>query len=194
MSRLITFGCSYTYGFSLPDSGNSSSSQYSWASLLADILNLRLVNLSQSGSSNLEILTALLNYNFLPDDLVIVQWSFYNRDTVFHPTKGCIQIGPWETYEHYKEWATVHTIHDLKIKSLLSIHHAWEHLTLLGIDFKFLNIDEKYPMTKWTTDIKFLKTSFKDYENVYPKANDDVHPGVECHAKIAEEIFNEMNK
>jgi hypothetical protein len=194
MNRLITFGCSYTYGFALPDSNMSNASEYAWPTLLANKLNLRLINLGHSGSSNLEILNTILNYNFLPGDKVIVQWSFYNRDTIFHPTKGCIQVGPWEEYAYYDEWAVVHTLYDLKNKSLLNIHHAWQHLKMLDVDFDFLNIDEPYGKTRWSTDIKFLKTSFKDYENVYPKANDGVHPGVECHAKVAEEIFNEMSK
>lgn len=199
MDRLITFGCSYTYGFGLPDcyvndfDPGPFASQHSWAAILAKKLNRRLVNLSHSGSSNLEILNSVLNYNFLPDDKVIVQWSFTDRDTIFHPTKGNIQIGPWESYEHFKEWLKIHSAYDLTVKSWLYMHHAQQHLKLLNVDFSFLNIIELNQKPRWASNIEFLKTNFKDFQDAYPKAKDNVHPGIECHVSVAEEIYKEIN-
>lgn len=198
MDRLITFGCSYTFGHSLDDCylGNGKpgpvASKLAWPEQLASQMNLRCVNLGQSGSSNLEILNEVLNYSFQPNDFVIVQWSFKDRDTVFHPTKGCIQIGPWEEYENLREWTKVHTAYDLKIRSKMYIHHAYLHLKSLNVKFKFLTIESIDYGPQWFKDVEFLQTSFKDIQEKFPKALDNYHPGKECHTFVANSIFNEL--
>jgi hypothetical protein len=198
MNRLITFGCSYTFGHSLDDCylGNGRpgpiASKLAWPEQLAHKLNLRCINLGQSGAGNLEILNNILNYSFQPDDVVIVQWSFKDRDTIFHPTKGCIQIGPWGDYENLKEWTKVHSAYDLKIRSKLYMHQASLYLDSLTITFKFLRIEDIDNGPKWFNNIKFLQTNFKDVQEQFPKALDDYHPGTECHAFIANSIFDEI--
>jgi hypothetical protein len=59
MSRLITFGDSFTFGHHLPDPNTQS-----WPAILADLLNRELVNVADPGASNIEILTAILSFDF----------------------------------------------------------------------------------------------------------------------------------
>jgi hypothetical protein len=87
MKRLIAAGCSLTYGHGLPDCVDKNNkkhpgpnpSKMAWPSLIADKLNRSCINLSCPGASNKQIWHTLLNFNFEPDDIVIVYWSFIHR-------------------------------------------------------------------------------------------------------------------
>jgi hypothetical protein len=74
MSRLVAFGCSYTYGKDL-----EKPNQDSWPSVLAGLLNLECVNQSIVGAGNLEILWNILNFDFQDDDQVFIMWSHFTR-------------------------------------------------------------------------------------------------------------------
>ena len=78
MSRLITFGDSFTYGHHLVDNNKQA-----WPAVLGTIMNLPVVNVAQPGSSNVEILAEILNFEFKDNDLVIIGWTFVERDIVF---------------------------------------------------------------------------------------------------------------
>jgi hypothetical protein len=69
--RLVTFGCSFTYGQGLPDcpTGVEAPSQYSWPYLLSSQLDRQLVNRGIPGASNLQILNEILNFEFEETDL-----------------------------------------------------------------------------------------------------------------------------
>lgn len=86
MPRLVTFGCSFVYGHGLPDcymkfnrGAGPNPSKYAWPNLLAKRLGYECVNLSRPGSGNLQIFMEILHTKFLPDDLVIIAWSFFPR-------------------------------------------------------------------------------------------------------------------
>jgi hypothetical protein len=87
MKRLIAAGCSLTYGHGLPDCVDKYNqkhpgpepSKIAWPGLLADKLNRSCINLGCPGASNKQIWHTLLNFNFEPDDIVIVYWSFIHR-------------------------------------------------------------------------------------------------------------------
>jgi len=82
MSRLITFGCSHTFGQALPDVWNnirSGPSKYAWPQLLADKLNIECVNLGIPGASNKQIWFRIVKIKFEPNDIVIILWSSQPR-------------------------------------------------------------------------------------------------------------------
>ena len=74
MSRLVAFGCSYTYGYGLsdchiePNKPGPNPSKLAWPSLLANMLDLEVVNCSNIGASNIHILWRLINFDFKNDD------------------------------------------------------------------------------------------------------------------------------
>jgi len=91
MKRLITFGCSHTFGHYLPDEQGSPNthldppSKFAWPFLLSNKLGYsECYNEAQCGASNIEILNKLIMFNYAEHDVVIVLWSYLKRDTIFH--------------------------------------------------------------------------------------------------------------
>ena len=142
--RLITFGDSYTYGQYLP-----SPVTQSWPAQLADLLNCSLVNTAQPGSSNLEILTTILNFPFEENDLVIIGWTYPDRDVIFkeesffkklfnkenHTIIDKFRIGAGQqTDKRIKHFYQAHTNFDLSVRSGLYTHYAELFLNSHGIN------------------------------------------------------------
>ena len=93
--RLVTFGCSHTFGAGLPDVWDFENhtpiftqgpSKYAWPQLLADKLNIECVNAGFTGASNKKIWWNALNFDYQNTDIVIILWSFLSR--------SCIITGP----------------------------------------------------------------------------------------------------
>jgi len=146
MSRLITFGCSYTYGQGLPDCENtvvntgiknfyinsSTSSKQGWPSILSKQLDLELVNISAPGASNFEILHNILNFKFKETDTVIIMWSHYLRDLYFRNFLTWIcskyRLGVWQKHfmvrKIVRKWIEQMNERDFNLKSWVYIHHA----------------------------------------------------------------------
>ena len=72
--RLITHGCSFTYGEEL-----SNPSASCWPRLIADSLDIELLNLAKPSYSNDGILEDISAIDLGPDDLVIICWTTYLR-------------------------------------------------------------------------------------------------------------------
>jgi hypothetical protein len=97
MTRLITFGCSHTFGQALPDLWNhknnktmtdsennknwnrdtSSPSKYAWPQLLADKLNFECINCAKIGASNKEIWNIILNTKLYKTDVIVILWTVH---------------------------------------------------------------------------------------------------------------------
>ena len=148
--RLITFGDSYTYGSCLP-----SPEMQAWPAQLADLLKCPLVNTAQPGSSNLEILTNILNFPFVSNDLVVIGWTYPDRDVIFKEEsffkklfnkenhtiidKFRIRAGqrPDKRIEHFYQ---AHTNFDLAVRSGLYTHYAELFLNSYSIsNYHFLS-------------------------------------------------------
>ena len=83
MNRLVTFGCSHTYGQALPDVWDYENnkeittqgpSKYAWSQILSDKLNLECINLGSPGASNKEVWFHIVNTEFKKSDIVIILW------------------------------------------------------------------------------------------------------------------------
>ncbi len=190
--RLITLGCSFTFGHGLadcfvpPDSSGKLPSKLAWPSLLSTDLNLLLVNNSRPGASNLEILYNLLEFNILSTDLVIIMWSFPDRDLIFQ-NKDKIFLGTWEKNDLVKYWALTHNTEDLAFRSWLYIHHASCYLSQKGI--KFYNIFANYEkLREYKPD--FLNIDYLPYDmsEKIDYSPDNMHPGPETHRLLADKL------
>ena len=73
--RIITFGCSFTYGHYLEHDQKQPSTS-AWPSMLGTLMGLEVINKAIPGASNLEILLSILKFKFLKDDIVIVGGKF----------------------------------------------------------------------------------------------------------------------
>ena len=123
--RLITHGCSFTYGEELQDPNTGS-----WPALVADQLGVELVNLGQPAYSNDAILQDIVaqDINNIPaghqpswenyTDLVIICWTTYLR-MQYQDQAGWFTIWPgreykknilkWNKYDDLREGLTKHT-------------------------------------------------------------------------------------
>lgn len=209
--RLITFGCSCTFGQALPDIWDykknipileQGPSKYAWPQLLADKLNLECVNLGIPGSSNKEIWYTILNTEFFKDDIVIVMWSFFDR--------WCVIKKDELKYIRHQEslfFKYFHDDYDMLLDFYLRINHIQfflqnkvkllkhtiakenpNHMTL-----NYNPMEEKneniYDVPNWNQVI------FSDAclpMNIKPYAMDHNHPGIKAHEFCANKIETEL--
>jgi hypothetical protein len=195
MARLVSFGCSYTVGVSLPDNHHLAPypgipSIYAWPKVLADLLNVPCENLAVGGSGNLEILWKILNTKFLPGDVVCIAWSHFSRDMLFDEKLGKQRINENTSYLNTtlsKRWLMVHSDYDFTMRNWLYIHHAHIHLKNLGIEtyhaFGAHDIDVQIKPDCLNID-NITNTYFLDLD----KGADNSHPGVQSNKLFAENI------
>jgi hypothetical protein len=148
-NRLVTFGCSYTYGQGLPDCqsnrilgftfDSSKPSKLGWAQQVADALGLALINQAKPGASNLEILYAILEFKFEKTDTVVIMWSHSLRDmfikTSFNMFPSRKQLGSWKTSSIALKWAAQLSEHDYAMRTWIYMHHAGLYLNKQNLQF-----------------------------------------------------------
>ncbi len=116
MSRLVTFGCSFTYGHGLPDcryDGDSeeyndpkqveSPSKYAWPQVAADTLGVECVNMAKPGIGNKHILYRIVNFDFEPTDIVVVMWSYFDRHSVILNNGSVEDLSAWRISDDNQE-------------------------------------------------------------------------------------------
>lgn len=206
MTRLISFGCSFTYGHGLEDcfvketnNPGEYPSKFSWPYILSKKLGIECINMGKPGASNFEILEKILNFNFLKTDIMITMWSYYSRDLVYDENKKPIRLLTGVNSEKYIHWVELHSNYDLILKSWFYMHHAHQYMKNLDIKFYFLSnsfVDENFQKNKpkWAHDINLFPTNFEILNRTYPRALDNCHPGPKAHIAAAEEIFNYILK
>jgi hypothetical protein len=200
MSKIIAFGCSFTYGHGLSDcwKGNSRAGDFaskkSWPSLLANFLNKECVNLSYPGCSNIGILNSVLSYKFEENDIVVILWTYTDRDLVFQLDESPIRILVGVDSNLIRPWSEVHNTYDLEIRSWFNIHHVYHYLKNINVKFYFLRINLKNNIPDWAKQIHFLNADIQLLKKIYPPALDGEHPGEMCHQEYAHLVWNEIIK
>ena len=198
--RLVTFGCSITYGHGLSDCITNNQepgdvpSEFSWPAVLSQSLDLELVNQGECGASNHKILCNILQYNFKPDDIVVIMWTFPDRDLIygkknfFTGKQAVSSIGIWVDDELATNWKATHSAEDNSTKTWFHLHHSYLHLKLLNL--KSYNFIVDYDMIKRYKP-KFINVPLHNIKvsklNV-DFALDNMHPGPQTHKNIAEKI------
>ena len=190
MSRLVTFGCSLTYGQHLNDRHSES-----WPAQLSNKLDLFCDNQAVNGASNKHIWWKIVNYNFIKSDVVCVLWSHLDRWCVIKHDDITV-INQWETDKNViaKEFYThLHNDFDMTTQSLLMMNHTKMYLDTLGV--KQIHMIAK-PMDTdfaWNTcDIAPIDMSI--IRKKYPLANDNHHPGPQAHKEFAKQIYRYYTK
>jgi len=176
-NRIITFGCSNTYGDSLPDvvgieGGKTPPSKYSWPSVLEKLLNVPVINKAKGGASNKHIWHIILNNKdfFKPDDTVIILWSYFDRycmfqddglikrllrtDTINKKLKDGTDYPGRGLYGNWKEWVKkwfndFETDKDMALDSLCRINHIHLYLNTLGIENYHFTCDDSKDFVKY---------------------------------------------
>lgn len=200
-NRLIAFGCSNTYGQFLPETkANNEPSKYSWPSLLAPKLNRVCYNEARLGAGNLNILHKILRYNFQPNDLVIIGYSFFDRYFMHEYTDNDGHFNELKkfdkNYEVFVKGELVCPHLDARYYWLnwYTIHHAECYLNSLGISNYSFNNAPTYEKIPMPVNIK-LNNFWYDFITKYvDRAADDLHPGPETHRLLSEQIYNKLSE
>lgn len=194
MSRIVSFGCSLTFGQSLPDCilGKKTDlpSQYAWPSVLARLMRRPCKNYGIPGASNLEILHCISSVTeIFPGDVVIVMWSFLERSCVLE-SDTVKQIGPWIDRPEIKTYYQ-HLHSDYTDRFLYPI------LVRHGDALVRKHTDNVYHMEARTTDCFPLSTLGVSIDDAEPFTDatytdtgiDGVHPGIIRHEQLAKKIY-----
>jgi len=213
MPRLVTFGCSNTYGHGLYDccdqhlGAGPHPSNYAWPQLLADKLNYECVNLSQPGSGNYQILITLLKTQLNPDDLVILAFSYFIRYN-FYVMSDKLGNGKTLQLPERKSWMTSNHFQNKVIETFddeyweeknywdnwLTIQHCELYLNSLNINnFSFLNLPNGALETK--PDLIKLNNFWDDIKLIVKDTGlDGKHPGMSSHKNQANKIYEKLGK
>lgn len=193
MANLISFGCSYTYGYGLADCPNREAgpSKFAWPQLVSDKLGMPSINLSKPAAGNAEIFDKVLRYKFVEDDICMILWSHFVRydqckiTENYEPvrkwsgvTKDEVDsmIGPWNAYKNY-----------------MTMHHCSLYLNSIGV--------KSVSAIAFIPDyIKFPKPDFLRINNLIELPNDyvvdnvpDGHPGPKTQQVIAKSMIEGLN-
>ena len=201
MKRLITFGCSHTYGHGLDDCllpnymPGPLPSKYAWPSILRNLLNIKVINLSRPGSSNKMIWKTILDTSLNEDDIVIILWTYRDRWCVFNDTNDNVyeqDIGPWIKNKlskiYYKNF---YSILDTKIDFYNRTNFIHYYLNSKNIKNYHLVYESTKDFPKWN-NVKF-EFDLINYE-LWPKAKDNNHLGISAHEDIAKRIHKILKK
>jgi hypothetical protein len=188
IKRLVTFGCSLTYGQGLTDCWNPQTkregpqpSVQAWPFLVARHLRVGLANESQAGASNKEIFHKLQNYDWQKGDCCIVLWTYLNRTCVIYPD-FIDRYGPWVASTRSKAWLkNVFNDYDANIDLLNYVTHTELFLKTKKIKVCSYFADHFMPIEQ--PEQKMFKNPYIDF------ARDDLHPGRMHHIDFANQVM-----
>ena len=216
--RMIWFGCSHTFGHSLPDcprvvyERGEQPSKYAFPQLVSDAVGRECVNLSWPGSSNKYARFKALQVDYQPGDIVVFVWTFLERSMILLKNGEAKHVGFWGIGDIQKRWHT-NTLwskyiscsndKDLRTDQLYIMDHT--HRVLLEKP----NIDKIYHYTVdsgvygWANP-SWVKFNFSGHLNIFidrmneqnievDKASDNAHWGVNTHKFFAEQILHDNN-
>jgi hypothetical protein len=192
--RIVSFGCSYTYGHGLEDcldndkiTQGPNPSKLAYPATLAKHLNCDYINLGKSGNSNKEIWHDILNFNFQQDDIVVITWTYFSRFCIIKPN-SIKRINPWleDSKSYYMNYSNRH---DMIIDFYSRLNHVSFYLDTLNIkNYNFVIEDPDKETPVWS------RTNVLGLFEMLDKADDNCHPGKLSHDKFAEKIYNEVMK
>ena len=192
-------------------------SKFAWPTLLAEKLNASCSNLGIPGASNKEIWNKIMNTKLgayqtteikngvrqsvmrgNPDEnrniIVIIGWSLFNRSCVLRKN-SVEQIGVWQDSKASKSYFKhLYDDHDMNMDFYLRANFVKEYLNNLGItNYHWrleTTLEDEQP--EWNT-VQFFDFEYHKLKKKYPLALDDMHPGPQAHAELAE-VFYSMIK
>lgn len=212
MKRLITFGCSNTEG-----QGLDNPEVEVWGAVLARHLGRKFVNKGRQGASNKYIAYSIEQFNFLPDDFVIISWSFLDRYSILHDPND---------FEK-DDFESTTSILSLRNRNFITdIHHSnadnklnevsgtYYHLFHNDYDSNFINkvfIDYSIDLLLYK-QIEFKQIYFSRVEYIncrnrhlenfpfyflpffenYPKGTDDQHMGKEGNKALGDAMYQHI--
>jgi hypothetical protein len=212
--RLISFGCSLTWGTDLPDCDPNDAfnwSRLTWPALLAERHDLEYRSLAHGGAGNLSVLDRALKWAAKwPQDMVIVNWTFadrfdYSNPEGFHFNNGsfdwctCRPSSTDSVSDFY--FRNLHSEYRDKLTMLVNIKATVDFLLAQKIKFLMTCLDDQIWCKTWHAPVhlKMLQQEIRphilDFENTNflswsQKHGFDIsasgHPLADAHAAAAD--------
>lgn len=198
MDRLITFGCSLTYGHGLPDcfippkNPGPEPSKMGWASTIAKYMNRECVNQSSPGASNKKIWNTIINFDFKETDIVFILWSHEERYSIIKKDT-IVDIGIWTGHDSfYKDY---YDENDAMLMSKLFVNHANMFVESKNIRVFNMVISPKRKdiLTLGDMTMPHIPVYVGKFCKWYPYALDRSHPGIECNEVFSKKILDYLN-
>lgn len=189
MSRLITLGCSHTYG-----EGVSNPSRESWPAVLSKKLDMELINLGRPGASNRVIQHNVCNFSFVEDDTVIILWTYPDRYHFFIDEEndtGLINI--WGKGRSEMWFKNFHTEYSERFDNKTIVNQVNLYLKDKGINTINLLVSSEFKYYFDMTDLNTFDIYFtEDYLAKYSRGEDKWHMGSEGNYDYAMSIYYHM--
>ena len=181
--RLVTFGCSLTYGQFL-----YSRYTQSWPAQLGAMLNVPVVNMGMHGASNKEILYEILNFDFQSEDVCVIMWTNIYRWIIFDEIENN-RLGAWQRTKQAQAFVEhFWNEYDMELDLFERANHAHKIIPncyQLVSDNISLKAPPKWNKVNFLTDI-----DFDHIRQQYTPASDGKHPGKEAYTELAEKLYN----
>lgn len=183
MSRLITFGCSHTYGEDL-----NNPEKECWPDQLSNLLKIPLINNGQGGASNRYIQHSVFNFKFQKKDTVIILWTYPDRYHFFKNKDnhtGLINV--WSESKNSKFWfKNFRTDYNEKFDNKTIVNQVNLYLQKKGISVYNLVVSSEFSYYFDITDCVIIDLDFdSNFLKKYPKAKDGWHMGSEGHLNFS---------
>tara|TARA_Y100000385_G_C12977839_1_gene587011 strand:+ start:435 stop:1097 length:663 start_codon:yes stop_codon:yes gene_type:complete len=218
--RLVTFGCSNTFGSFLPDTMDAPDvslepSKYAWPAVLSNKLGIECVNKGIGGVSNKLISYVLHNTTLYPTDIVVILWTYVDRWTIIKSDTGVMTEDDLQKYGPCSFIPKHHNIagwsNSRESKSYYRyIYNETDHIldTNYRIDYANLYLNNKgiknyhaacssKESHDWTSSDNtnnhplLLAINYGELQTI-DKAADNVHPGIKSHSAIADAFYKEI--
>ena len=215
--RLVTFGCSNTYGSFLPGEmiTQAKPSKYAWPAVLSNKLGIECVNKGIGGASNKLISYVLHNTTLYPTDIVVILWTYVDRWSVIKSDTGIVtedDIQKYGPYSFVPEHDNIAAWSQDKLSKYYykHIYDETDHIldTKYRIDYANLYLNNKGIKNYHAacSSIESLVWTSIDNTNNHPlllainypklqmidKGTDNAHPGIKAHSAIADAFYKEI--
>ena len=201
IKRLITHGCSYTYGEELDDPFTQS-----WPAMLSKQLGTELVNLAQCAYSNDGIVQDIVTFDLREGDFVIVCWThnhrllFVDDDGWFTTLPNFVADGDFEKNRELITTLLLTNISNdwLYERWLTQVILLQTYLKNKNIPFLFFNafgnVLGKHKLIDSIDKSKFMEWdtfNFCIFSNDYPLCP-KLHPNADAHSALADKLIKNI--
>ena len=193
MSKIVAFGCSFTYGLELPDCPTiyDPPSKMGFSNIVGKNLNLEVINRADTGASQKQIAATILETDFEKDDIVLINWSTSSRRGIWNGMHW-EQLANWTDDKTWKKfYAKYHREEDDVLDSLMNINLANMFLkekckTVINSIHEYKKEIVESSVTWNTVKIDLV---FND-SNYYYDVLKHGHPNLKSHEVFAERLLN----
>jgi hypothetical protein len=199
--RLLTNGCSFTWGGELPEHTRA---QTVWPVYLAELLNIPVTNLAEGCGSNRRIYRTTRQYlETAPDEqlIVIIQWTHPPRTE--HRLREGWSLANVHSMRYPQQPHLYERFHRMRLGLLEYEHHMEEYMIALDATERILQDPRVLYKGYWHFDPSSISEQYRGpvykdrpwitQDGFYPYDSlPQAHPSELGHQQIAQRIYNTL--